>query len=140
MIDTEQLTRNKKSERAHHRSWAETTLTCIITQKMRITRLYEKGMRLELVITRMHGAPRETSAAGCAELVLVSALHCMLDSVHNCLQTRRCQSPDSKNLRRKDSIAKNNEKGLKMQQRHTRSDRHRTSAKKQKIAIEKSFT
>jgi len=106
---------------------------------MGITGLYEKHAT-KMSAHENAWAPRETRKTGCAQLVLVSVLHFMLDSIDNCVQIRRCQSPDYKNLHRKDSIAKNNEKGLKMQQRHTRSDRHRTTAKNQKIKIEKSFT
>jgi len=54
----------------------------------------------------MHGALRKPSAAGCAPLLLVSLLHYMLDSIYNCLQNGRCQSPGCKNLHRRDSTAK----------------------------------
>jgi len=37
---------------------------------------------------------------------LVSLLHYMLDSIYNCLQNGRCQSPGCKNLHRRDSTAK----------------------------------
>jgi len=50
---------------------------------------------------------RVTSVARCVQLVLVSLLRVMRESIHNCLQNRRLYLLVYKNLRRWEIIIKN---------------------------------